>query len=163
MVVIKRFSDNSQLEYDQGKFDYWCVYLRSAPPQDYQRIAPRDADYFRDLQQLAEVHGADKIYQDFVRLYNATSAELEQRIIDGISILTRPYEQDALQMDKLFTILYAGMVAEENKQYAKLKKRIKRLGMHQVLVEKLAPAYAANFSRNKPWRDLAKVCEQRGF
>ncbi len=42
-------------------------------------------------------------------------------------------------MEIWFNVLYAGMVAEENKENAVLKKRIKRLGMHQVLIDGLEP------------------------
>ena len=66
-------------------------------------------------------------------------------------------------MDIWFTVIYAGMVAEENKAFAMLKKRIKRLGMHQVLVEGFDADYAAHFSRGKKWPELDSLMKQRGF
>ena len=60
-------------------------------------------------------------------------------------------------------VIYAAMVAEENKQFTRLGKRIKRLGVHQLLKEGLSPKEAANWSRGKAWRDLAAECEKRGF
>ena len=55
------------------------------------------------------------------------------------------------------------MIAEENKGNAILKKRIKRLGMHQVLLENYTPEHAANFSKGKKWKDLDKLMKQKGF
>lgn len=157
--LIKAFSDGSQLEFDNGRFDAWCIYMRCGK----QRYAPRDSDYFQRLQALAQPHGAEKIYADFVQIYQVTHARLNPKVLDGIGRLASRYGADALEIDKLFSLLYAGMVAEENKTNAVLKKRIKRLGMHQVLIDKMPPHIAAHYSRGKPWRVLAKECQQRGF
>ncbi len=80
-----------------------------------------------------------------------------------ITEVTSDYGNDSLEMDILFTIIYAGMVAEENKANMVLKKRIKRLGMHQSLIENTPADYAANFSKGKKWRELDTLCRQRGF
>ena len=61
------------------------------------------------------------------------------------------------------TTIYAGMIAEERKAYTKLGKRVKRLGIHQVILEGMAPTRAANFSRGKAWREIAALCTERGF
>lgn len=111
---------------------------------------------------LLTIHGS-QIYSDFVSIYDTTTKSIEQSVLDFISNLTSKYGKDNLEIDILFTILYAGMIAEENKSYTKLGKRVKRLGMHQVLVEKLPAHIAANFSKGKNWYEIAKECEQRGF
>jgi hypothetical protein len=156
---IKIFSDKSVLEFDRGKFDDWCVYLTA----NGNKIAPKDIEYFTKIKNFAGLHGAPKIYDDFVKIYNATSSQIDEKIIFAISKMSSQYGTDALTLDKLFTILYAGMIAEENKQYAKLKKRIKRLGMHQLLIDNFDPEKAANFSRGKNWRTLDIECRNRGF
>ena len=55
------------------------------------------------------------------------------------------------------------MVAEENKAFSKLGKRIKRPGVYQVLQENIDYNTAANFSRGRKWRELSEICAQRGF
>jgi hypothetical protein len=45
-------------------------------------------------------------------------------------------------MELWFTVLYAGMISEENKTNAILKKRVKRLGIHQVLIQNSTPSEA---------------------
>ena len=88
---------------------------------------------------------------------------LSSNILDGIAEIATGYGEDAQSMETWLTVIYAGMVAEENKERSVLKKRIKRLGIHQVLIENVAPAVAAGFSRGKPWRDLADIMKKRGF
>ena len=73
------------------------------------------------------------------------------------------YGSDAFEVKKWFTVIYAGMIAEENKAKAILKKRIKRLGMYQTLVEQMPAAEAAIFSKGKKWRELDNICRQLGF
>ncbi len=159
-MLIRTFSDGSILEYDEGKFDRWCIYLTRPKAR---RIAPKDVEYFTRFQRLALKYTGQKIYHDFVDIYNLTSFKLDETVLQFITELSCQYNSDELEMNILFTITYAGMVAEENKANAILKKRVKRLGIHQVLIEKTAPDIAANFSRGKSWRELDKECGIRKF
>ena len=52
---ITKFADGSYLEYAQGKFDQWCVYL-TRPNQP--KYAPQDWQYFRRLADWATKHNA---------------------------------------------------------------------------------------------------------
>lgn len=63
----------------------------------------------------------------------------------------------------LLSILYAGMIAEENKSRARLKKRVKRLGLHQLLIEDFTAEAAATFSKGKTWQEIDLACTERGF
>jgi hypothetical protein len=158
--IIKIFSNTTTLEYNQGRFNNWCIYLTQP---DRTRYAPKDQDYFTQIQQLSQKYGGDKIYNNFVEIYNKTTSNLEQAILNFITQLSGYYHSDSLDIDIIFTILYARMVAEENKLNAILKKRIKRLGVHQVLIENFNPTLAANFSKGKQWRELDLECKKRGF
>ena len=66
-------------------------------------------------------------------------------------------------MEIWLNVLYAGMIAEENKKNAILKKRIKRLGMYQVLIEQMPPEQAAVFSKGKKWKELDQLMATKGF
>lgn len=55
------------------------------------------------------------------------------------------------------------MVAENLKANTRLGKRIKRLGVHQLLFENRTVLDAANFMRGMGWREIAGMCEERGF
>ena len=55
------------------------------------------------------------------------------------------------------------MIAEENKENALLKKRIKRLGMYQGLVLDHPADKTAMFSYGKKWKELDAIMKQYGF
>ena len=158
--LIRRFKDNSFLEYDDGSFDCWCVYL-TAP--DGSRKPPRDVDYFRQLQVLAEQYGTQKVYADYVAVYNLTGKTVDESVFTHIKQISGSYADDSLEVEKIFSILYMAMIAEEQKEYTRLGKRIKRLGIHKLLLENAAVHEAANFMRGMGWREIARLCEERGF
>ena len=159
--LIKVFSDASYIEYDRGSFDDWCVYYIA--PSGIRK-PPRDTEYFQTLKELSEKYGVSRIYHDFTKVYTWTDNQLSKRSLDLITELSTEYEnEDILTIDKTFSIIYCGMVAEERKRNTKLGKRIKRLGIHVLLLENESVAYAAHFMRGKNWRDIDFDCRQRGF
>ena len=158
--LIKTFTDGSFIEYDRGKFDDWCVYYTDS---DGSRTPPRDTEYFTQLKSLAKKYGADRIYDDFVKVYLWTTKNVEENILENISELSCTYGQDSLTIDVIFSILYVAMIAEERKAYTKLGKRIKRLGIYVLLIDDKSVSYAANYMRGKGWREIASDCEARGF
>lgn len=158
--LIKKFADGSFLEYDKGSFDDWCVYLTRP---GIERYAPRDYQYFQRLIKYGEKYGNNKVYDDFVAIYGLTTKQIGNEILDFIEVLSENYGEDALDVEIDFTIIYLGMIAEENKERTRLGKRIKRLGIHQILMEGKTFGEAANFSRGMGWRDIDKLCKERGF
>jgi len=158
--LIKRISDGSVVEFDSGKFDNWCVYL-TRPNKN--RYAPTDIEYFTFLNNLGNSHNHESIYNHFVEYYNNTNRHIDQNVLNQITEISSNYGEKSVEVDVWLTVIYGGMVAEENKEFAILKKRIKRLGMHQVLIERQSPHYAANFSRGKKWRELDALMRERGF
>jgi hypothetical protein len=159
-TLVKNVRNKNIVEFDKGAFDEWCVYLTRP---GLSRYAPRDTEYFNKLRQLGNKHGHQKIYTHFVTFYTPTNKTIDARILSLITNITNSYSNDAEEMDIWFSVIYAGMVAEENKAFAVLRKRIKRLGMYQVLIEGFDAEYAANFSRGRKWRELDILMRQRGF
>ncbi len=88
---------------------------------------------------------------------------IDVNILNSITTIAGAYRNDAVEMDIWLTVIYGGMVAEEKKAKMILKKRIKRLGIHQVIIENMQPHIAANFSRGKKWRELDALVRERGF
>ncbi|MDU4749750.1 MAG: hypothetical protein E6X86_01805 [Clostridium butyricum] len=78
-----------------------------------------------------------------------------------ISDLSISYNEDSNIVDKILSIIYMGMIAEERKQYTKLGKRIKRLGVYKLLVEDVDEA--ANCMRGMKWQDINNECIEAGF
>lgn len=158
--IIRDFKDGSTLEYDKGAFDDWCVYLTRP---NIIRYAPKDYQYFKRLTEYGLKYGKNQVYNDFVQIYNVTTKSLDNSVFELIDRLSEKYGEKAIDIAIDFSIIYMGMVAEENKAYTKLGKRVKRLGIHQVLIDEYPYNMAANFSRGKKWRDLDNECKQRGF
>ncbi|HKI89032.1 MAG TPA: hypothetical protein VKA38_08400 [Draconibacterium sp.] len=157
---LNQFSNGGFIEFDKGSFDGWCVYVTKPSGE---RFAPTDVQYFSRLKKLGNKYGAQKIYDDFAVIYNRTTRQPEPDVFALISLLSHFYGTDALEMEIWFNVLYAGMIAEENKENAILKKRIKRLGMHQVLVESVEPEVAAGFSKGIKWQQLDRLMKAKGF
>jgi hypothetical protein len=78
-------------------------------------------------------------------------------------LVSGDYQEDRQKVEILFTILYAAFISEENKATTKLGKRIKFLGIHQILIEGISPEIAAHFSRGMPWQNISELCKNRGF
>ena len=79
-MIVKTFSDGSYLEYAEGSFDNWCVYMVN-PARNF-RQPPRDVHYFGFLQKQSQTFGSEKIYTDFVSIYNLTQKEVEQSVLE---------------------------------------------------------------------------------
>lgn len=159
--LIKRLSTGAEVYYDKGKFDDWCVYVDDPGRSVF---APRDTQYFATLRQLAARHTAGRLYADFVAIYEATDREVRPATLAMIDKIAATYGDDAAAVEYTLTVIYAGMVAEQNKANAVLGKRIKRLGVYQVLMLGMPPGVAANFSRGKSARrDLEPLCRSYGF
>lgn len=157
---INTFSNLGFIEFDSGCFDRWCVFVTKPGGE---RFAPTDAQYFSRLAKLAEKHGPQKIYDDFVVVFNRTGKSTDPKVLDLILCISKFYAPDELEMEIWLNVLYAGMIAEENKAHAILKKRIKRLGMHQVLLDGFSPNEAAVFSKGKKWQELDGLMTEKGF
>jgi hypothetical protein len=162
---LRLFADLStgyKISFGKGKFDDWCIYFVSYSGVTY---FPRDVEYFATLDSVGEVYGHMNLYKDFLTLYNSTNDEevAKPEVIDWIYSMAGAYGKYRNRIINVFAILYAGMVAEEKKEHKVLGKKIKRLGIYQVLIDREEPAFAANFSRGMKASQLKVECEKRGF
>ena len=79
LAKIKQMAENTFEKliakyYDRGKFDDWCIYL----VVNNKRTAPRDEEYFTDLQNLTQIYTSQQIYNDFIVIYNKTDLTIKQ-------------------------------------------------------------------------------------
>ncbi len=156
---IKRFSDGTSLEYDRGKIDSWCVYVVE---ENGKRHAPDDRDYFGELMKISEKYGVEKVYHDFVFIYDLTTKEIKDTVLDDITKLSMDYEEQ-LEVEKLFVLFYMVFTAEENYPNTKLGRKIKRLAAYEILFNGRDVDNAVNFMRGMKWRDIDELCKERGF
>ena len=159
---IKDFPDGSYLEFAPGKFDEWCVYMVN--PNKGVRKPPLDSEYFGFLKAKSTIFGVDKIYADFVTIYEQTGREISSEVLAQIDeIVSNGYGEQWLNFSKVYTILYMAMIAEDKKAHTRLGKRIKRLGIYTLLIEDYPVERAANFMRNMGWKEIDTLCRERGF
>lgn len=155
---IATLFDGTKLIFAQGKFDMWCIYHVSGE----RKHAIKDEEVFSLLEKYATSPTRFQLYHDFVNIFHDVTHVTNNGVLARIKELSLAYA-NAREIEFVLMFLYAGMVAEENKKFAKLKKYIKRLGVHQVLIERQRAQVAANYSKGKKWPELQQECDARGF
>lgn len=151
---VYRLPDGSRVWFGEGPGtkthqDEWCVYFAS--PNGTARL-PKDEDYFTDLKDIANRHGAWGVYKAFLSVYHLTTLIVESTVLSHMETLSGHFPGDELT---LHGTLYFTMIAEENKLPARrwpLKKRVKKLGVYELLLCDYSPRRAANASR---WPETA--------
>jgi hypothetical protein len=159
---IREFPDGTFIEYDTYKFDDWCVFI-TRPGKS--RFAPTDMDLLGTIEQYAKVYGNQRLYADYVAIYDCTGKDVDGKVLAYIGELCAAHypERDAPGLAIWFTALYAAMIAEEHRAHTVLGKRIKRLGAHRLLVENASVPESANFMRGMSGRQISDLCSERGF
>jgi len=152
--------DGGYLYFDMGRFDNFCVYQMN---KDGIRYAPRDIDYFNDLYEYVSKYYKDNLYNDFVKIYDLTTNRIEENVVKIIREISIEYDEDGDNIFRIFSTIYMGMIAEENKKNTKLGKKIKRLGIYYLLVKLRTPEYCSNFMKNMNWREIDRLCNESGF
>ena len=155
------FSDGSVMFFGRGNFDSFCAYYKENSKAKQRAL--RDVEYFGTAQLLADKTSPEKFYDDFCRVYDATGKKVDRRVISMISDISKDYGDYSDIAEQTFGILYMGMLAEENKQNTKLGKKIKRLGIHNVIMENVSVQNAANFMKGMRAYEINKLCAERGF
>jgi hypothetical protein len=160
-TLIKSLRNDRKVIFDTGKFDDWCVYVVES---NGSKTAPYDTTYFTDFKRIAQCYIENKVYNDFLLIYDRTTNEIDEDVLTLIDEIVDTYEEeDKIIIEQWLSVIYAGMIAEENKKGAILKKRVKRLGIYQVLVLNMSPNDAANFSKDKKWRALDAIMKPYDF
>jgi uncharacterized protein DUF7004 len=152
MQILKMFKDNMLLTYDRGSFDEFRVSFYDNRLK--YRSSPNDAQFFTFFKKLAP---SDIVWQNVVTLAGQIDKHTK------FSNIRLPQIIGSLEEEKVFSALAAAMMAEERKAKSKLGKRVKLLGCHQVLIQRISPRVAAKWSRGKPWKEIAAECEKWGF
>jgi hypothetical protein len=154
---VYRLPDGSRVWFGEGPGtrthqDEWCVYFAS--PDGTVRI-PKDEDYFADLKDIANKYGAWEVYKAFLSIYDLTTPIVESTVLSHIETLSGRFPGDELALHRTLAILYFTMIAEENKLPARrwpLKKRVKKLGVYELVLCDYSPRRSANASR---WPETA--------
>ena len=157
--AFRTFADGSSIGFGRGKIDKFCVFVKDKTGVR----APLDIEYFQFIHDLAAEYGTLAVYNAFKRIYDVADKELLPEAGSAIDQASERFSESNLKPRFYFSILYLCMVAEQNYPNTRLGKRLKRLGIYQILFEGMAVPEAANWSRGKSWRVIAAECEKRGF
>lgn len=158
--MIRKFANGAGVEFSQGRIDGWRVSIINP---DGTKWAPKDADYFSWLAELGGTYGEDRVYGDFVQVYDQTGSTVSDQVLDAIEDIAAGYGTDSVKADVTFTVLYLTMISEENRANTKLGRRIKRLGAYEVLINQRPLDDAMNFMKGMGWKKIDRLCGERGF
>lgn len=156
----------TKIYFGTGNIDDWCVYIKE--PCDVRAHAPLDKDYFMETLRLSGLYGPDKVYGSFKRVYDAVERMVWDnnhktkcyRVCDGEAELY-PGEDTLV----LWLTYYMTMLAEEWKAGAVLGKRIKHLGVYNILYDGYSIEKTTTYMRNISggWRQLKGYMLERGI
>ncbi|WP_010664768.1 DUF7004 family protein [Marinilabilia salmonicolor] len=159
--LVKNLKNNRKVVYDQGAFDNRNVWIVEA---DGTRKVLRDEEYLTDLYKISKTYAPQKLYNDFVEIYERTSYNISTSVLSLIDSITGSYlHGDQKIVEQWFSVIYAELIAGENEKAAILKKRTIRLALYQVLILGMPAAKAVNFSKGKHASELDVIMEPLGF
>lgn len=152
--------DNNKtcIYFDKGKFDKYCVYING---RNKFRYAPTDDVYFNWIRILAKQYGNLQVWNDFCTIYDIVdTGETENEVLSIIKNIDLHYNDDTILW---WLIFYMTMLAECKKENTILKKRIKKLGVYNILFDEYSIDYITKYMKGKNWRYLDDLMKERGI
>ena len=152
MKKIVAFEDGTFLAFTTGSFDDFRVSFFDN--NEVYLFSPTDIQLFNYFLSLKN---NEKVWEIALKIANQINSTIEYS-----EVIIYTLSND-INEKKYFSALAAAMIAEERKKGTILKKRIKLLGLHQVLLQGITPQIAANWSKHKPWRIIDQECKKFGI
>ena len=152
MVNIIRTKNNYSVFFAPGNFDEWCVYMEHAPT---------DNEYFDWLLLLSKRYGVAQVYNDFMNVYHIVSKNFTpKKCLEVAENNDKHYTEDTVHW---WVVFYMTMLAEELKENAILGKRIKHLGVFNVLFDEMDINTVTTYMKGKSWKYLDELMKERGI
>ncbi len=152
-----RLKNGTRIWFAKGKIDDWCVYTK----EKNQVKCYTDNDYFKVIKDLSDRYGREMVYDDFKTIYFSVNEQVDiDEMMSKCKIVSKHYTEDTL---KWWIVLYMTMVAEENKENKILGKRIKHLGIYNILFDEYSIDYITTYMKGKRWWELDKLMKERGI
>lgn len=162
-MVVMIDGGKTCIYFDEGVYDGYCVYING---RGHWQYAPTDDVYFEWIKGLAHRYGTQQVWGDFCCVYEIAGNEVCQKeILNLVSNIDMHYNEDTILW---WIVFYMTMIAENNKKGARLKKRIKRLGVYNILFDEYDINYVTTYMQ-KPegatdwWKYLDKLMKERGI
>lgn len=152
-----RLKNGTRIWFGKGKFDDWCVYVK-----EKNKIKTyRDEDYFNVIKELSIKYGTEMVYNDFKMIYFDVNKELDiYEMVSKCQSISKHYKENTL---KWWIVLYMTMVAEENKSNSILGKRIKHLGVYNILFDNYSIDYVCSYMKGMKYYELDELMKERGI
>ena len=167
--------------FARGKIDNWCAYVaKRDEDRKWHLYAPKDKFYFERIFYVA--YNQDKAYPNrkqspFQRIYNEVMhiaeimffdpTHVSEEICNEIDRIVISYtEENEIYQDMLKLALYEiyyGMIAEENKEGTILGRKIKMLGLYDMLINRKGINVSCDCNRNVPVGVLMTECNNIGY
>ncbi len=160
MNIISTLDNGTKIFFDKGRFDLWCVYVKT---KNDKVFIPLDKDYFLFFQKLSNEYSSEKVYNDFLLIYKTVSNSINNDTLKMIKKISNTYKKNIQEIELNFIIIYSAMVSERNKKNTILKERIKHLGFYQTVIEGLSPEKAAIFSKGMKAPEILQICASKGI
>lgn len=154
------FLDNGDtcVYFDRGKFDKYCVYINTCSRFKY---APKDEEYFKWIHALSKQYGTYQVWKDFCSLYQIVdTGESDKDVLTLIKSIDMHYNDDTILW---WLIFYMTMLAECKKENTILKKRIKKLGVYNILFDMYEIDYVVQYMKGMKWQELDELMIERGI
>ena len=161
-IVLHRgeyiYTDNKYLFwFGEGNIDEWCVYCVKP---NHKTWFAYDHEYLSWIRKMGKFHGEKKVYDSFVRIYDSVSYDFNMD--DGYEVVC-DVSKDYRKTDHFWCWFWMTMVAEERKENAILGKRIKRLGVYNMLFDKYKLQHVTSYMVGMKWYDLEDLMVERGI
>lgn len=123
-----------------------------------------DKDYFTSLECLKNEYGRDLVYSSFSTIYTGVCGDWTRKDRERCYLLCEKTSKDYNKPTLLLWItLYMTMLAEEKKENTILGKKIKRLGVYNLLYDEYPVDYIVKYMRNMRWYKLKELMIERGI
>lgn len=150
-------NNNYLFWFGEGNIDEWCVYCVKPNKRTWFAY---DHEYLSWIKKMGRFHGDDKVYDSFNLIFDNVCYDYD--MIDGYNVIS-DVAGDYNRTEHFWTWFWMTMVAEERKENAILGKRIKKLGVYNVLFDKYKISYITRYMVGMKYYDLEKLMIERGI
>ena len=110
---------------------------------------------------MSKKYGVERVYNDFNFVYDNVWIGVSSEVANNVvRLVDKNYKEHTQQW---WSIFFMTMLAEEFKENAILGKRIKHLGVYNVLIDEWAVKYVVTYMRGKSWEELDELMYERGI
>ena len=174
-------ADNLCIFFARGKIDNWCAYIAQKDIDGrWHLYAPKDKFYFERVYYVAymqskaypkrKISAYQKLYNEILHIAEimfSNPTKVDDTICAEIDRIANRYGDEEESYRSMLRLalyeIYYGMIAEENKENTILGRKIKMLGLYDMLIEQKVIDVACDCNRKQPVGVIHNECNNIGF